>query len=394
MTKTFALLMAIMVLLAACGANADEPAAGAAGTSAPAGEQLPEVETDSEPAAEPVDDAADGSETGAEGTPQTLDEYLGTAARLVRGGGGGAGGGAGGFDEDEVVEQQRLVQQEIQKCMLTQGFEYLPEEVGDGLRFFLATAQSVLSPLDYAQTEGFGISTGFDAIFEGELDLTEATSPNDDHVATLSEGEADAWQIALRGEAPARNDQGELIDPETGEVIAGGGRRGPTSGCSFEAQETVRGDFDQLAALANEFDELEERIAADPRIAEIALSWQDCMRTEGYDFADETEARQAINQDFRPLLRSFFQSQNADGQGAQVGGGGQGGGNQLARVAGLELTAEQEVELEALQETERAMAVSSVTCEGETSTEVDEITARYESEFVETNRAALEAFGS
>lgn len=392
-TNLALLATALLFVMAACGSNADTPAAettAAADTEAATTQPDSEAETSAEPAAQDEGDSAEQGDGAQNGAPKTLDEYLGTSVGLVRGGGGGGFGGGAGFDQDEVIEQQRLIQLATQQCMLLQGFEYVPEEVGDGLRFFLATQQTGSSPLEYAETQGFGISTRFDAILEGEVDFAETATPNEDHLATLSEGEADAWQFALRGEPPTRNEQGQLIDPETGEVIQGA-RRGPTGGCALEAQEEVRGDFDQLAALADEFDELEERIAADPRIAEIALNWQDCMRAGGYDYQDESEARQAINQDFRPLLRSFFQGQGA-AQGGQ--GGGQGGGNALARVAGLELTTEQEAELAALQEVERALAVASVTCQGETAEEIDEITLRYESEFVEANRAALEAFAS
>jgi hypothetical protein len=359
--------MAAGLLLAACGGSTTETA------------------TDATPAAVEREQATSTeASTPAAAAPATLDEFLGGAANLVRGGGGGQGGGGagGGFDATEQIEQQRLVQQEIQVCMQAQGFAYVPEEVGDGLRFFAASQQASLSAAEYAETEGFGISTRFDAVLEGDIDLSESTSPNDEHLATLSEGEADAWQFALRGAPPERNDQGQLIDPETGEALRPGQAVG---GCNSSAQEAVRGDVSAFFDLAASYDELETRIEADPRVAEISQQWSACMSAEGFDYTDEAEARAEINAEFRPLLRSLFQG-NQNGQ----GGGQQGGGNRLAQIAGLELSAEQEAELEALQDQERAIAVAAHACEADTVDEIAEITARYEEEFIDANRAVLE----
>jgi len=379
-----AFMLMIGFVLAACGGSGADPEAAANESSAST--QEGEGQTGTE--ASSSDATADPS-----GEPKTLDEYLGQGANFVRGGGGGPGGGGAGranFDSDEAIEQQRLVQQEIQVCMQAQGFEYVPEEVGDGLRFFAASLQSGLSPAEYAETEGFGISTRFDALLEGDIDLTEASSPNDDHLATLSDGEADAWQFALRGAPPERNDEGQLIDPETGEPVQG---RGATGGCSRQAQDAVRGDVADLSELALIFDEIEERIAADPRVAEIARSWADCMGGAGFDYQDESEARQAINDEFRPLIRSLFRgTQDAsDGQGQGRGPGAGGGGNRLQAIAGLELTADQEQELQALQDRERALATASIECQGDTGEELAEIQATYEEAFVDENREALEA---
>jgi len=340
---------------------------------------------------EPLSDTDD--EPGQDDEPKTLSEYLGGATNVLRNTGGQGGGGQGprgalGVDE-EALEQQRLVQVEIQRCMQAEGFTYVPEEVGDGLRFFLASANESLSAREYAETEGFGISTRFDAIFEGEFDLDESPDPNEEHLATLSEGEADAWQFALRGQRPERNEDGQLVDPETGEPIQG---RATAGGCTGEAQVAVRGDFAQLAELADDFAEMQTRIDADPRVTELRREWTKCMGDAGFDFQIEDEARAEINQEFRPLLRSFFQSgQEQAGQGQA---GRQGGGNRLAVVVGLELTLEQEQELGALQDRERALAITSLDCTGDSGQELENIAAAYEAEFVEANRAALEAFAS
>lgn len=326
---------------------------------------------------------------GGSGEAETLADYLGGAAVAGARGQGGLGGFGG--DEDQVLAQQRLIQQGIQVCMQGHGFDYVPQETGDGLQFFLATQSQGVEPSDYAETEGFGISTRFDALLEGDLEIEQSTDPNGDHVATLSEGEADAWNLALSGAPPERNTEGQLVDPETGEVLQGNRRGQAIGGCQLTAQTQVRGDVIVLGELEDELALLSDRIESDPRVTEIRRQWIDCMSTEGFDYGDESEARADINSQVRPLLRSFFGSGNT---GEQAEGAAQrpqgGGGNLLQAIAGLQLTPEQDAELEALQDLERSIAVASFGCNGDTGQEIADITARYEAEFIEVNRDALD----
>ena len=383
MTRTSAitaLLIALAVLATACGGS-DSSSTATTG-------DVAEVEATTAPEDEPTTSTSTTSSSNNGASPDTLEGYLGVAANAVRRGGGG-GGGIDAGQVDAFAEEQQLIEIEVQACMQAQGFTYVPEDNTDGLRFFAATANQGISEADYAATEGFGISTRFDAIFDGDIDLSEASDPNDDYLETLSEGERDAWQFALRGQPPERNEQGQLIDPETGEVLQGGGRgQQTTGGCRLEAQEAIRGDLDSLDDLADAFAELDDRIEADPRITELRREWSSCMLDGGFDYDDADAARADFNQQMRPLLRSFFQATGVQG-GA---GGGQGGA--LQALANQGLTDEQEAELSQLQDLEIATAVASLECAGDSGDEIAEITARYEAEFVAENRAALEAFAN
>lgn len=379
MTRTFsvaALLAALALFASACGGS---------DTSSSSTSTAGSADTDAPPASEPTT-TAPASPASTSESPDTLEGYLGLAATAVRRGSGG-GGGLGAGDADALAEQQQLIEIEVQACMQAEGFTYVPEN-NDGLRFFAATANQGISAADYAATEGFGISTRFDAIFEGEIDLTEASDPNDEYLETLSEGERDAWQFALRGQPAERNEQGQIIDPETGEVLQGGRGQQATGGCRLAAQEAIRGDLDSLDDLADAFAELDDRIDADPRITELRREWSACMLDRGFDYDDAAAARADFNQQIRPLLRSFFQA-----SGDQVrGGGGQAGALQALAEQGL--SDEQEAELSQLQDLEIATAVASLECAGDSGDEIAEITARYEAEFVAENRAALEAFAN
>lgn len=355
--------------------------------------EITQTDTTTETAASPSDDEAQAQDdqsddesagdsnsstetTTQSGESKTLDEYLGSLAR-GRGGPGGAGGGA-----DDALEEQARVEVEVQRCMQAQGFEYVPESVG-GFGQFLAQANQGLSPQEFAETKGFGISTRFDEVLDGDVVLeADEEDANDLHLATLSDGEADAWQLALRGAPPERNAQGQLIDAETGEVIQGGrGGRGIAGGCRLEASTVVRGDRSVIDSLADDFDELDARIAADPRIAEITRDWTSCMRDAGFTYETRNEARREINQEFGPLIRQAF------GRGGGQQGQGQGGRD----FSNISLTPEQDAELQKLQDKEIAIATAAFECDGDTGAEIAEIEARYEAEFVEANRAALES---
>jgi hypothetical protein len=379
----WALALVAVVTLAACGRESvtGEVAASSAANqvATPAADNQVAASANAEPVA--------ASSSSSETEQRTLADYLGNAA------GGRGQGGQGGFggDEDEALAQQRRIQQGIQVCMQGQGFTYVPEEAGDGLQFFLATQSQGVKPADYAATEGFGISTRFDALLEGDVEIEEPADPNGDHVATLSEGEADAWNLAFSGAPPERNARGQLVDPETGEAIQGNGPGRVAGGCSLTAQTQVRGDAIVLGDLEDELALLSDRIESDPIVTEIRRQWIDCMSEQGFDYADENEARGDINSQVRPLLRSFFASGGTGEGGAQ---GRPGGGNVLQAIAGLQLTQEQDAELEALQDLERSIAVASFGCQGDTGQQIAEITARYEAEFIEVNRNALEDLGA
>ena len=332
------------------------------------------------------EDASPAEEATTESTPAektTLEDYLGVATAFVRG-----GGLAGGdLDVARISQEQQLIEIEIQRCMQQQGFEYTPEQASVGIQLFGGAEELGLTAAEYAETQGFGISTRFDAVFEGDIDLTnDEASENELLLDSLSDGEADAWQFALRGAPPERNAQGQLVDPETGEVIEGGGI-GPTGGCELEATQAVRGDFSVLADLQDEFADLDDRIEADARIAEIASEWTTCMRDLGFAYETVDEARDDFQQQLRPLLVQFFIGMGLQPSGEQ---GLAGQAANLQAMADHGLNDDQEAELAALQNLEISAAVASLECAGDTQTEIDEITARYEAEFVVNNRSVLE----
>lgn len=319
--------------------------------------------------------------------PETLASLLGGAARIVTGGGGGGGAGGGGFDADAAAEQQRLVQEAIRSCMADLGWEYTVEVATLNPRQQLAAANAGLNDLepdDFAEQYGFGISTRFDTLLDGGLAAFDAAdeeeSANDLMLASMAEAEADAWQQALVGERPERDAEGRIIDPETGEVVAGGRRQGrQPGGCTADAQAEVRGDQNALQELADLFDEVERRIEADPRIDEMNREWSSCMAEAGYTFETIDEAEDSIRTELGPLVRELFRR------------GGPRGGQGDETVGATGLTAEEESALDALQDRERELGLASHICGADFAEETAQIQMRYEADFIEQNRDVLES---
>lgn len=385
------LALTLILFATACGGEtSDEVVAGTVeDVSAAAAGSAAGGEGSGDGGQEATDDSDDNDDddNSSEGEPQTLAELLGPRAGLLTGQRGG-----GNFDEQAQIEQQRLIQETIRDCMLNQGFEYAMEEANvGGPRAIFASLRDVGADLpgdEYAETYGFGVSTVFDVLLEDGAAAfgvgEDEVDANQELVDAMSEGEADAWETALNGEPPERDAEGRPIDPETGEVIeAGRGRGGfQQGGCRGDAQSEVRGDFTALLELSDEFEQLEARIEADPRLDEISREWSACMSDAGYSFDSTDEARAEITGEFRPMVAQVF------GFGP---GGRQGEGRNGADLSSTGMTEEQATALAALQDKERSIATADYSCGNEYVDEIAEIRTRYEAEFIDANRDALQA---
>lgn len=307
---------------------------------------------------------------------ERLDDYFNSGAASLLSG-NALGGGLGSFDQRSVIEEQQEIEQATRECMVQQGFEYEPSRgAGAGFAaFFEATeGSSTLDAQTYASQEGFGISTIFDAIEIGVGTAITAgvdEDANTELLAEMSEGERSAWFFALTGEQAEFNDEGLRIDPDSGEPVEGTGTGAVEGGCRFDAQASVREDFIVLGDLAEELEELDDRVDADTRILEIRREWSACMSDGGFLYATEDEARDEIQTAFIPYVLTVFSG--------------------VARGSSVELSEQQETDLSALQEKERSIATASYACKADSEDEIDEIRARYEAEFISTNRDVLES---
>lgn len=227
----------------------------------------------------------------------------------AQGGAGEAGPGAleqalglPGWDEesaDDFADEQLRVEEAIAECMAGKGFEYEPwvPEFGEVGEF------TEEDELEYARRNGLGVSLAWgNPDYDQGFSEEEMEDSNQEYLESLSEPEMTAYFEALDGtpEEMAEFETTET-DPETGEtytVVEGAG-----AGCRGDAQREVTGDRDAVYAAAQPlYEEIWERVEADPRTAELEGEWSDCMAEAGFEFETEQEVYDYAYEDINERL--------------------------------------------------------------------------------------------
>lgn len=193
------------------------------------------------------------------------------------------------LDGKTFEEAEFEVQKQVQECMTALGWEYTavaPGSTGGG-------------PMGAAVTEGvdempgYGIST-FST--ENIVPIGDAgggsgsasNDPNQNYINTLSAADQTAYYNDLFGTPPADADPNAPIE---------------MGGCYAEANDAVYGEnaFEQLD---NQFQEVNARVDADPRIVEAYAAWSACMSDAGYSYSNPNEPITDISTRYQALGQS------------------------------------------------------------------------------------------
>ena len=191
----------------------------------------------------------------------------------------GCGGGGGdeaqtideqiGLDEEGVLQRQIQAENVVRDCMKAQGFDYVPVDPTQRRAQLLGSAG--LSPEDFEKQFGYGITTLFEQ--NRRLQAEQAAA------AGISEADRPAYDRALYGE---RTDATLFEALDAGDFSRLGG-------CSREAAAQVFGGAEVIQSLQSELDELDQRVASDPRMVTALEAWSACMRAAGFDLARPDE---------------------------------------------------------------------------------------------------------
>jgi hypothetical protein len=248
-----------------------------------------------------------------------------------------------GFDEEGILERQVQVEQFTRACMQAEGFDYVPVDP-EAQRAAIVGSED-LSEEDFEKQYGYGITTLF------EQSRNVPSNPNTAIRAALPPTEQLAYDRALYGE---NTDATFAVAIDTGEVDRLGG-------CTRTATEQAFGGAEQFNSLMTKIEDLEARVAADPRMATAISNWSSCMREAGWDGLTDPEQVDST------LLRKLEEI---------VGDPGAPGPR-----ADYDRTA-----LTALQREEVAMVAADISCERRHIEKVeDDVLAEYEEEFREQN---------
>ncbi|GCE75818.1 hypothetical protein [Cellulomonas biazotea] len=191
-------------------------------------------------------------------------------------------------DEAESQEQARRAEEVTAACMQEQGFEYRPQDVS---AMFAEPADDGMpdwDSLEFAEQYGYGATTG-EEMSQGQS-AEEWVDPNADYVATMSEGEQQAYYAALYGEPQeSTGEEEEVVEYDWTQA-----------GCQGKAQHEVyeEGQVWGDPAYKDLMDELSEiyntDTASDERLVAVGKAWSQCMADEGLDFEDPQAAQNSI----------------------------------------------------------------------------------------------------
>lgn len=286
-------------------------------------------------------------------------------------------GEALGMDETAFQEREAKVQEAVRKCMLAEGFEYVP---ADPSQMHI----EVRSPggddnSAFRSTKGYGITTTIgDRPAASEKDSSD---PNQRIREALREEDQEAYDRALFGDVEIGGDGNFVVrvgpgGGSVGDATAGEPAAAPDSaqaGCFGRAQQEVGGGEDELQQVGPELQELEERITSDPRLVKANTAWAACMSEAGFDFEKPEDIPAHLFDKLQELLKS---------QGGEATGGAQAGGGAtvIPPIA-------DSPELAALQKEELALARADDTCSDKTGrrTTARKVRAEAEKQFLEDN---------
>jgi len=278
--------------------------------------------------------------------------------------------GPGDDSQEFFDDMSRQAEIKTAECMIEQGFQYT------------AVDNSALTGVDIADFEsrefvekyGFGIASNpFDQLVES---VVLPQDPNGEYVQSLSDGEREAYQIALTGELPDFDSaESTVFEP---------------SGCQGDAFDEVFAVFSVFEEFAPQLSEFEEAFDADPRILAANANWGSCMAEAGYRYADSNGAQADIQRKFDTITAdpdAYLSDAEIMVQAEEVLGD---ESTSFLRSAG-QLRPEFQAQVDVLADEERAIALASWEC----SADVREISATVQQEleqaFVDKHGAAISA---
>jgi hypothetical protein len=321
-------------------------------------------------------------------------------------------------EAQEYWRQQEAAAQELTRdCMAEEGFEYIP---------YVPTLEDTFYDWEMDEEEriaqqGFGMAYWLleERNFEDEWDPDD--DPNHAIVEAMTESQREAYEYALHGEQPdmdldwegAHSEEEMRALEEEAERLY---REREWVGCMELGWSEASGGQDAWMSFEEEFgdtwQELWERVEADPRIVAMEDDWSTCMADAGYEFRDMEDMWTSLDREFStivswpgdeaedsapgitsaPAVPEVEPVENEDGTVTFVD------------PEGNEYTQEEmeafwaptfdETEVRAFMDKEIAIATADYACNKGRWERYEEVRKEYEAEWVANNKAALDAWKS
>lgn len=219
-------------------------------------------------------------------------------------GGGGAGAGGklsyedsplnkylsaayGEYDEDKAIADSKKVEESTAACMAEEGFDYVPVDQSQNMSFNMDD-QEDRETEEWVAANGYGMTQSPEEMAAQQEQAESYVDPNQDYVASLSEGEQTAYYEVLYG------------PPQTEDMMNEDGSseyNWETAGCSGSAQHEVNGEnpYEDKAhkPLFDAITTFYEKLQKDPAVQELDGKWAACMADTGHP--DYKAKQDAIN---------------------------------------------------------------------------------------------------
>jgi hypothetical protein len=189
--------------------------------------------------------------------------------------------------DEQYRENDERVQELVADCMAEQGWEYIPVSQPDDYFVYDDTTE-----LERRQREGYGIAYWTLNRGNDDVPIDDPTpvwvDPNAAYVESLTDSEREAYNEALYGTMLLYSTDGARAE-ESSIIIDPAPSIGDDRGCYGEASDEVYGvtpTYDDAYWEATNlfYEELNERVLADPRIKALDQTWASCMSTTGYPY--------------------------------------------------------------------------------------------------------------
>lgn len=169
----------------------------------------------------------------------------------------------GGNSGDQQKRITRKVNESIQKCMKSEGFEY---RIPPDTTVQFPTGTDTASQRTFVKKYGYGISTTFD--------LNTISGPNADPNIAIRQKMSPADQKAY--------DRALLGNPSAGPT-------GDPKSCIVKALSFL-GDLTKLTGLFTKYEsDVTKRIEANPKVVAAMKKWSACMKEKGFTYAKDSD---------------------------------------------------------------------------------------------------------
>lgn len=275
--------------------------------------------------------------------------------------------------EAYFADVQRDTEESIARCMAAEGFEYTANNLNV---FDTLDTELDRDSREYAETYGFGIASNeFDEFIDAFEDYTD---PNEEYVESLSPGEAEAYQVALTGFT-----EEELIARFQDATTEDFDQFTP-SGCQGEAFESSFALMSVFMAFGDEFEDLEDRVEADPRLVAARAGWSGCMGESGFRFDTEDDAASSIRERYQSIVSEGRLSSDSAVEPADPDSG-------IIELQSQSLSPELQAQVDELAKDEVALATASWDCSAEAREIERVVSIEAEQQFLDENGSAIRA---